>query len=312
MPTIPRLILLVLFLLTCLSGTSGRAADPPPYKPGDKVEYRVATDQWELGIFVKLLPGGTQAVIREKPNQFFKDGFERAYSLDAVRIPGTAPKPGTAPGMPVGKPGRAPAAAGPPMSEQEVLSFLAQRLGDKPFENPDRDRVKQELGELIKARGVNFHYQAVSPFSNELSKYGATSDITFPLIDNYGPPTKASFYPGGWDMVIIGAPFDFVRGDKLFRQSEIGAKAGYLTIGADRTYVWKLYHGDPPAKHVRGKWREATIAEMKYEGGAGLVLLKAKAGWDWIVTRDRATLVKGQWIRVAELGTRQVREFGVR
>lgn len=85
-----------------------------------------------------------------------------------------------------------------------------------------------------------------------------------------------------------------------------------LTLAAEGTYVWKAYAQDPPEKYLRGKWRDATVAEMKYAGGAGVVLLQAKGTWDWIVLQDRATTLNGQRIQVLELKTRQVREFGAR
>ncbi len=52
-------------------------------KPGDKVEYKAQNwpEKWEVGTFVKELPGGKQVLIRERPNEFFAEGFERAYAL---------------------------------------------------------------------------------------------------------------------------------------------------------------------------------------------------------------------------------------
>lgn len=93
---------------------------------------------------------------------------------------------------------------GPPLSEQEVIGFLSERLGDKPLEHPNRDKVKHELATLIQQRGVNFRLLTPSPFRAELHKYGATSQITFSLKDNYGPPTPGRFFPGAWTMVKVG------------------------------------------------------------------------------------------------------------
>ena len=75
---------------------------------------------------------------------------------------------------------------------------------------------------------------------------------------------------------------------------------------SDGIYSWKA----PTMPAIDGRWREATAAEMRYQGGAGIVLLKAKAGWDWIVTKDRATSPDGDRIVVVELKSRQVREYG--
>ena len=52
--------------------------------------------------------------------------------------------------------------------------------------------------------------------------------------------------------------------------------------------------------------------EMKSKGGDGIVLLKAKSGYDWIVTKDRTTTLKGEWLNISELGTRQINEYGSR
>ena len=51
---------------------------------------------------------------------------------------------------------------------------------------------------------------------------------------------------------------------------------------------------------------------MKSQGGDGIVLLKAKSGYDGIVTKNRTTMLKGDWIFISELGTRQINEYGSR
>ncbi len=51
---------------------------------------------------------------------------------------------------------------------------------------------------------------------------------------------------------------------------------------------------------------------MKSLGGDGIVLLKAKSGYDWIVSKNRTTTLKGEWIYISELGTRQINEYGSR
>jgi hypothetical protein len=115
---------------------------------------------------------------------------------------------------------------------------------------------------------------------------------------------------GAWSLSKIGATVDYVRNNRVYRQNEIGVKGlGTLTIAANGSYIWK---STTPAATFRGKWRKATATEMKYQGGDGIVLLKAKSGWDWIVMQDRTATIKGDWISISELNTRQVREFGLR
>jgi hypothetical protein len=307
------------FILIFANDSTAAAA----FRPGDKIEYKVSgsPEKWEPGEVVRVLPGETQVVIRQRPNQFYKDGFQRAYSISDVRRPGAEPAkeavgPKTAPAnTPVATAApatrNAAASGGGLMSQQEILDFLRTRLGDQPFQHPQRDQIKRELADTVKRRGVDFHYEAVSDFSNQLGKYGATTDITTPISVNFGPPTQRGWLIGSWSMDIIGSPTYFVRGNVLYRRGEIGAKGGLLTINPDGTYVWQAYMNDPPAKHVRGKWRNASAQEMNHQGGDGIVLLAAKSGWDWIVTQERASQA-GDSIRASELTSRQMREFGGR
>ena len=129
-------------------------------KPGEQVEYRAQSwpEKWEVGTCVKELPGGKQVLIREKPSQFYPEGFERAYALDEVRpiqkAPLQAPNNGNV--TPALQPeneakDNAPnAAGGPTMSQQDVLSFLRERLGNgDPFMNPKREQVLQQLRDEI-------------------------------------------------------------------------------------------------------------------------------------------------------------------
>ncbi len=69
---------------------------------------------------------------------------------------------------------------------------------------------------------------------------------------------------------------------------------------------------DVPKGEARGDWRKATREEMPYQGGDTIVLLKAKGGLDWIVHQDRVTQLKGDWINVTQLNSRQIREGGFR
>ncbi|HSH96567.1 MAG TPA: hypothetical protein VK968_20630, partial [Roseimicrobium sp.] len=302
-----------------------QAADANPgFKAGDKIEYKPTSyiDKWEEGTVISITPSGNQAIIRGKPNQFYKEGPQAAYSFDHVRPVGTktaapqttTPAPATTTptkaGAPVAKAGpvadTAPDARGL-VTQQEILNFLKTRLGDQPFQNPDREKIKAELAEMIKRRGVNFRYVNLSDFSNDLGKYGASSEIIFPIQDNFGPPTKLSQLMGKYSMDVIGGTVVYSENGQLYRRGEVGAKAGILTINADGTYAWRAYAKD--TTEINGKWRKAEASEMRYQGGDALVLLAAKAGWDWIVRQDRS-VDKGEWVVVSDLGTRQMREFG--
>jgi len=80
-----------------------------------------------------------------------------------------------------------------------------------------------------------------------------------------------------------------------------------VTITPDGKYVWQIA---VPAGVARGVWRKARPEELRYEGGDAIVLLKAKSGVDWIVHQDRVTTLKGDWVNIAQLDARQIREGG--
>ncbi len=316
-----------------LAATSWAA---PAYRPGELVELRSSgyPEKWEEVTFVGTTPGGSQPIIRQKPNAFSKEGNQRAASWDEIRPLASRPAATPAPGghsavrpVAVASPS-APALAAPEpsarasggsvgsgptglMNQAEILHFLKSRLGEQPFQNPRREAIKLELAELIKARGLDFVYDATpSAFYNELSRLGAnTSELGFPLRENYGPPTPQAWLMGSWKLGKVAPAVYVQKGEWIYRKGEIGVSGlGTLSLDASGTYLWK----SATAQSTQGRWRSASKAEMKAQGGEGVVLLKAKSGYDWIVTQDRSTTLKGDWIRVSELGTRQVNEYGQR
>ena len=203
-----------------------------------------------------------------------------------------------------------PGRGGGVMSQQEVLGFLKGRLGDNPW-GPNRQLVLKEFAQEVKGRGVDFHLDLNSPFYQELAKMGATSEITFPINDNFGPPNKRDWLFGTWNTEVNAPAVYFEKGGDLWRRNAQGQKAGSVTINAGGTYSWTLSSG----KLVQGSWRPASPEEMKYAGGEGLILKQGRGGFDWIVTKYRDRLPQNRspnWITIAELSTRQEREFGNR
>lgn len=293
-------------------------AQKKDYKPGEKIEYRSSSypEVWEPATFIRATPDGTQPIIRQMPNEFSKDGFQRSASWTEIRPAGATKatvkhEPEVARPEVTGEPAETTRDFGEGlMSQADVLRFLQTKFGDKPFANPRREELKQELAEMIKARGLDFRYStSLTEFNSKLGKYGMTSEVVFPLRDNFGPPTKREWLMGAWQLGKIGAAVDYVKDNRVYRQGEIGvANVGTLTLKADGSYAWKTVTKDGTS----GRWRKATKAEMKSQGGDGIVLLKAKGAYDWIVTKDRNTTLKGEWIRVSELGTRQINEYGSR
>ncbi|MFM9968294.1 MAG: hypothetical protein ACKVQK_07850 [Burkholderiales bacterium] len=304
------------------------------YKPGDKLEYKTqnSPEKWEPGTFVRELPGGTQVLIRQAPSQFFPQGSERAYSLNEVRLVGGAPaanppqsRPGPAippaptaqvakaapePAPGIEPPPQAGAAAGAPMSQQDVLGFLQTRLGDgDPFANPRREAVLQQLRDEILRRGVGFRYATLGDFSNRLGKYGALSNVTAPLAQNFGAPASSAELSGKWRLLKVGATTTFAKGNDLYRRGEFAGDAGTLVVNADASYVW-----NSPSGLLKGKWRPATAGEMAKsdKGGEGVVLVRAKSGADWLVFRRNEEGPEGNGILIADLATRNLRERGTR
>ena len=221
-----------------------------------------------------------------------------------------APAPAPVAPAPTARPAAPPAHGQGLMSEQEVLSKLRAQLGDNPW-GPNRAQVMSELAAEIKARGLTFHFSADSQFYQEVSKFGATSELTRPLYDNYGPPPQRSALLGSWRTEVNAPATYFTKGNDLWRHNAKVEKLGGLTINPAGTYSWTLSTG----KTVTGKWRPATPEEMQTAGGEGLVLLGGREGYDWIVTKYRDTLapnIPTDWITVADLQTRQSREFGTR
>jgi len=293
------------------------SAQKKDYKPGEKIEWKTSNypETWEEATFIRATPDGSQPIIREKPNEFHKDGFQRGTSWTDIR-PLSAKSADKATVNDAEADNYKTASATTTdfgtglMTQEQVLSFLQTKLGDKPFQNPRREEIKKELAEMIKARGLDFRHESSTDFYSKIAKYGAnTSDLDFPLTYNYGEPTRESWLMGAWNLGKIGAAVDYVRNNRVYRQGEIGvANVGTLTLNANGTYIWKAGAKDSTS----GKWRKATKAEMKSEGGDGIVLLEAKSGYDWIVTKNRRTKLEGEWINISELGTRQINEYGSR
>jgi len=313
----PRTGSLVLMTIALLFIADIQAsAQKKDYKPGEKIEWKSSTypETWEEATFLRATPDGTQPIIREKPNEFHKDGFQRATSWADIR-PFSAKTSDKATVNNTEADNDKTASMATTdfgtglMTQEQILSFLQGKLGDKPYA-PGSVEIKKELAEMIKARGLDFRHESSTDFYSKIAKYGAnTSDLDFPLTYNYGEPTKESWLMGAWNLGKIGAAVDYVRNNRVYRQGEIGVgNVGALTLNGNGTYGWKSV----TAQSTNGKWRKATKEEMTSEGGDGIVLLKAKGEYDWLVTKDRRTSLKGDWIEIAQLNSRAIREFGSR
>ncbi len=305
---------LVLMTIALLFITDIEAfAQKKDYKPGEKVEWN-RYGYWEEVTFVRASDDGSQPIIREKPNEFHKDGFQRATSWAEIR-PLSAKSADKATVNDTEADNNKTASAVTTdfgtglMTQEQILSFLQVKLGDKPYA-PGSVEIKKELAEMIKQRGLDFRYSDTPDFYYKIAKLGAnTGELEFPLMYNYGEPTKEKELMGAWNLGKIGAAVDYVKNNRVYRQGEIAVgNIGLITVKADGTYTWKSIEAQPTS----GKWRKATKEEMTSEGGDGIVLLKAQGEYDWLVTKDRRTRNKGEWINISELRTRQINEYGSR
>lgn len=189
-----------------------------------------------------------------------------------------------------------------PLSKQQIIDYLRARVGtDGP--HPKKESVCAAVVEQIKKRGVNFKYgwQDLSDFM----KAGANTTVTYAIGDNFGAPVQMPWLMGAWEL-------QFTNATGFFASRDSAAKLGFLSIEPSHTYIWKIHQDDPASQWLDGKWREATPTEMKYQGGAGIVLLNGEQNMDFIVHKDQTATQGQDWINVADLGTRQIKRGGLR
>ncbi|HEY1066126.1 MAG TPA: hypothetical protein VGE52_08450 [Pirellulales bacterium] len=303
------------------------------FQPGDVIEYKVGVSvpvKWERGVIIKPLDGGKQYLIHEKPSQFFPEGPERAYSPEELRRLGPdAPPPPRTPGRNPNPPqpdddasnvANADDAEGL-LSEEDVLAFCRKVFGGADREtnegNPMRTMFSDLVREHIKQHGTNFKASATGKFYEKLHAQGTGSvHIVQAINDNYGKHPELTDYVGTFLLRASNRGSNSVKPDgagvKKILIQDSQAESGRLTINADGTYEWELMRGDPPAKWLRGKWREAQPAEMMpTEGGPAIWLEEAKGGDEYMVRMDRE-VGYADWINVGYGKGRTPVEYGRR
>ena len=150
---------------------------------------------------------------------------------------------------------------------------------------------------------MNFKYKASEGW--EFSTAGGDTTVGYTIAECYGEPVKQAWLFGEWNMSTTNA---FSYSASLSDAN----KLGFVAIEPDGKYLWKLFQSDPPPQWINGKWRVATPAEMKYQGGAGIVLLSGEQGKDWIVHKDQTAYQNEDWINVADIDYRQTKRGGKR
>ncbi len=254
----PRLHV-ILCLLVLSATCQPLCADPDDgYTAGQAIEwYDRISAKWESGTYKGTTPGKEQPIIWRRAGDA---NSELAYAWEHIRQPAAKDTPAQPAGTNATPAKDPPTAAGAPLTEDEVLTFLRQRLGTEPFADSARlQKTKDELAALIKKRGTAFrHESAISPFAQKLSAYGMTSEVMGPLGKNFGAPNPEKWLFGTWVTAKTGLPVTYRDGSRLMRWTEVGAlDTGRLTLRSDGTYEWDTHSAQGV---LRGKWHSATTA----------------------------------------------------
>lgn len=283
----------------------------PSFKPGEIVIVSMYGKPEEAQV-VKVLPDGVQVRQKDWQDGTYKaDGPTRHYSLAEVkRKEAAADNPADSATPTPGKPTEArPAQAivdqgenGPPMTKEEIIDILKARIGtDGP--HPQKEAVNLELRELIKKRGVSFRYSTLSD-RHLFTQVGGIGSMIDAVEANYGKPKPKSWLWGEWNISTTST--------RTFSLSNAVNQMGFLVIEPDGKYLWKVKADDETKNWIDGKWREPTADEMKWMGGAGVVLIGGEQGYDWIVYRDYTADDGKDWITIAVINSRQTFRSGLR
>lgn len=313
--TLVRMLLCVAVLL----GLGVVAAVAQTFQPGQQIEYRrTGAANWEPGTIIGPTQDGRQYRVRQKPSQFFPEGAESVFSPNELRVPQAAQAP-PAPQRPVvvqPAPTAGPVAcpAGGPMTEEDVLAYSRQVLGPNPW-GPHRDAGVARIRDCINRRGATF--VSGRDFDNRMHAQGTNAvHINYAIDNNWGPPPALADYFGTFDLTSANRGSNSVKRKNAttVRKTTIDSQArlGGLAIDANGTYVWDT-RGDGRAI-VRGTWRQATPGDMmEYEGGVGIVLLKAREAFDYHVRVNRTPGWAGDtWIEVGTGRGRQSVQYGLK
>ncbi len=328
-------LILVISLLTLLT-TALHAQAAHGFQPGQTISWQDrVSGKWQSGTYIGATPGDKQPIIQQRPGE---PGSQTAYEWDKISktpppAPAAAPANAAAipplplpmnpganvpplplpannniPAQPQANNGPPPGPNGPPLTEEDIKAWLAQKLPGNPFaDSPYLQQVNKELGELVKQRGTTFTDLKKLNDENILGRYGLNSDATGPMTHNYGPPNKKEELYGQWETNKIGLPTHAVVGDYYVTTLELAkAKTGTVTINPDHSYIW-----DTGTGVIQGRWEDAKPDEMADQGGAGVILKGAKSGVDWVAFKYRAG-TKEEWLGLAEVNRRSVRESAAR
>jgi hypothetical protein len=314
-------------LLVLLTVSPSLSQAQSSYQPGEAVEYKVRggyPEQWLIGRFIRVLPGGSQYLIHGAPSQFFPEGPEIAYApIDLRRPTGATPAlvaevARTVESRPAPT-GNSPALANGKglLGAEELISLAHQIMGATPYaDSRHRELALDQIRDIVKARGTDFTYTAVSDFSNRMHAQGTMSThIGYAINSNRGPAPKLSDYIGTFHLRAANRGSQSAKRDGAkvtVTTTDAQYESGALTINPDGTYVWAYLRGAPAEQWRHGKWRAANADEfLPWEAGPAIWLLDAKQGSDYMVRMSREPGWSG-WIDVGAGKGRTPVEYGRR
>ena len=240
--------MMVLLPIQSLAQDDGRS-----YTVGERVEYRDTpySQVWWPGTIVKLYPPEYKQVLvhwdpRANSPTFTRNGvslYEAGYNMDMVRHmkARTADKPEVKTDQ--AKQAYIQGGVGL-MTKDEILGYMRTHGFVNGVAKYDA-QVCKDLIEQIKRRGVKEKF-AIG--KNDLSPIYSNgcgtpdTDVTGAVEYNVGPPTTVAWLSATWLMYVIGGTVDTAPGDGyIYRTNESIGKLGFLAIGGNGTYTWKIY-----------------------------------------------------------------------
>lgn len=284
---------------------SSSACFAQEFSPGQIVYSSYDKDEVKV---IRQDSSGVLCLVKDWKDKVFKEGGSSRY-YDPSNLSKTSPQAST----PAGGGQTAQANAGGdatvlggsgPLSKEQIIGYLQANVGtDGP--HPKKEAISEAVVAAIKKRGVNFKYgwQDLSDFMGA----GATTSVTYALGDNFGAPPTMPWLTTTWEL-----SFTKMSGWVSSMINENAHNKGFLLIEPAHTYIWKIHQDDKPEAWIEGKWREATAAEMKYQGGPQIVILNGEQNYDWIVHKDNTAPQGQDWINVADLQSRQIKRGGLR
>ena len=195
-----------------------------------------------------------------------------------ITAPPTGPTtPTTNPGEPTTNPGEAPPSQIAPANLKvgaRVDVFLSDNIEAK-----NRGTIVSINGNMVKV-----HYDGCKVYLDEIIDVSRVRPAA--ALSPKSP--EVAFFRGSWLMFTPGYPTTLVKGDSLYREYGVGAKAPPLVIKADGTYVWYFSFGKAP---VKGRWTpHAKIVGARFgtETVDG-VIIKDPSGNEWKVSKTVST-----------------------